>query len=308
MKKLVIISICIIFSLQMYAQSESILNEYNKKLPDWVLGTLPKNYSTNTYYYKSEGVDRDRDKARQKAILKAFQQSQITIAIGTDAASVYKAIENGESLEVISQTFKIPIHITCEHVDKNLKDGKFHYWILFQIAKNGNTIPDFNYNANCDSYEKWDALVKNRDDRNRKLLKSLNGNALAASFFISGAGQMYKGKGTAGTFILLSELALIGGGTTCYFYGKKQLDIMRDINIEYNAFNQAKNTYNTMRIVSYSCYGAAAALYIFNLCHAYMVTPSRKKYPQFSYNAKLIPDNDFLFPSYAMGVGMNINF
>lgn len=299
---------CIGFCVQIYSQNEAVLTQYRNKLPDWVLGDLPKYYSPNIYYYMSEGVDRDRDKARQKAILNAIQQSHISISIATDAADVYRAIETGESLEVISQTFRIPIHITCEYTDKNLHDNKYHYWILFQIGKSGNVAVEYFYNYDCYTYKRWDALVAKVNEQNKKLLKSLNGNALAASFFIPGAGQMYKGKGTAGTFILLSELALVGGGTTCYYYGKKQLDIMRDMSVEYDGFQTAQNRYKTMRIASYSCYGAAAAIYIFNLFHAYMVTPSRKKYPQFSYNVKLIPDNDLLFPSYAMGLGMNINF
>ena len=148
-----------------------------------------------------------------------------------------------------------------------------------------------------------------------KKMKQIDGIALAASFFVPGAGQMYKGEGGKGAGILISEVALVGGGVTCYFLGKKQLNIMRDRTVEYTAFNAAQKNYNTMRIISYSCYGAAAALYIFNLCHAYLMHPSedpkvkkRLGVEEIGFCPSIMPINEFSNPSYAMGAGIQIRF
>lgn len=157
---------------------------------------------------------------------------------------------------------------------------------------------------------------KNEEREHRKdKKKQVDGIALAASFFVPGAGQMYKGEYGKGSGILISELALVGGGVGCYFVGKKQLSIMQDKTVEYDAFNSAKSTYNTMRIVSYSCYGAAAALYIFNLCHAYLMKPSenpkvkkRLGVESVSLYPAVMPLNEFYNPSYAMGAGIQIKF
>lgn len=159
---------------------------------------------------------------------------------------------------------------------------------------------------------------KKKDDAEKDLQKrmnQINGTALAASFFVPGAGQMYKGEYGKGTGILISEVALVGGGVTCYFLGKKQLEIMQGRTVEYTAFNAAQKNYNTMRIISYSCYGAAAALYIFNLCHAYLMPPSDDHKVQqrlgiegISFCPSLLPINEFSSPSYAMGAGVQIKF
>jgi len=156
--------------------------------------------------------------------------------------------------------------------------------------------------------------TKAEEDLEKKM-KQIDGIALAASFFVPGAGQMYKGEGGKGAGILISEVALVGGGVTCYFLGKKQLNIMRDRTVEYTAFNAAQKNYNTMRIISYSCYGAAAALYIFNLCHAYLMLPSedpkvkkRLGVEEIGFCPSIMPINEFSCPSYAMGAGIQIKF
>lgn len=157
---------------------------------------------------------------------------------------------------------------------------------------------------------------KNKDKELKKeKKKQIDGIALAASFFVPGAGQMYKGEGGKGAGILIGEVALVGGGVTCYFLGKKQLEIMQGRTIEYNAFNTAKKNYETMRIVSYTCYGAAATLYIFNLCHAYLMHPSEKEKVKkrlgvggVAFYPAVLPINEFSNSSYAMGAGIQIKF
>ncbi len=163
-----------------------------------------------------------------------------------------------------------------------------------------------------------DAHEKNKNDeeeQKKEKKKHVDGVALAASFFVPGAGQMYKGEGGKGSGILLGELALVGGGVTCYFLGKKQLEIMQGRTVDYAAFNTARKNYETIRIVSYACYGAAAALYIFNLCHAYLMHPSEKEKVKkrlgvdgLVFYPAVLPINEYSHSSYAMGASIQIKF
>ena len=146
-----------------------------------------------------------------------------------------------------------------------------------------------------------DAHEKNKNDeeeQKKEKKKHVDGVALAASFFVPGAGQMYKGEGGKGSGILLGELALVGGGVTCYFLG-----------------NTARKNYETIRIVSYACYGPAAALYIFNLCHAYLMHPSEKEKVKkrlgvdgLVFYPAVLPINEYSHSSYAMGASIQIKF
>lgn len=293
-----------------YAEAQDIKPRYEgRPIPDWALGQTPEPYD-NTYYYKVIECDgNDMESARNKAIKQAFQQAMSFVSTSVKSDDVYKAIDSGRGLNVISETFSIPIYFTCEFSRKMPHDGKWHYWILCQIAVRGNVTPNFNtHYIDCNTHDLWDERKEQAAKDVLKERKKVDGAALAASFFIPGAGQMYKGRGGVGTGILLGEIALVGGGVTCYFFGKKQLDVMRGVNVEFEAFRSAQQLYNTMRIASYSCYGAAAALYIFNLCNAYMITPSSRKFPQLSYNAAFIPVNEFTAPTYALGASVQIKF
>lgn len=309
MQKLIYITITIILnSIVCYSQKASSFKYEGRPMPDWIIGEIPEPHNTSYYYKVFEGVDAEMEKARNQAIKMAFQQAMAFVSTSVNSSDVYNALEKGSSLNVISETFSIPIYFTCEF-SKKLNDGKIHYWILCQIAVRGNVVPQFNTHfTDCNTHDVWEDKKKESEEKKRQYQKKINATALAASFFIPGAGQMYKGEGGKGAGILIGELVLVGGGVGTYFVGKKQLDIMRDKTVEYDAFYSAQKTYNTMRIISYSCYGAAAALHIFNICHAYLMSPNPKKFPQLTYNATIIPINEYTTPMYAMGVGMAIKF
>ncbi len=308
MKKLTIIIILCTCQIGMAMAQSSRRNLYEgRPMPDWI--ESPPIAHNSSYYFKVfDARDVDMEKARNQAIKKAFQQAMNFVSTAVNSADVYKAIEEGKNLDVISETYSIPIYVTCEF-QKQRPDKVWVYWILCQIAVRGNVVPLFNTHfSECNTHDLWDEKKKQVENDLEKERKRVDGTALAASFFIPGAGQMYKGKGGVGAGILLGEMALVGGGVTCYFFGKKQLNVMRGVNVEYDAFRSAQQLYNTMRIVSYSCYGAAAALYIFNLCNAYMIAPSDRKFPQLTYNAAFIPVNEFTAPTYAMGASVQIKF
>lgn len=295
-----------------FAQKSSSIKTFEgRPMPDWI-ESPPVPHNSSYYFKVFDACDADLEKARNQAIRKAFQQAMTFVSTTVKSDDVFRAIEEGKDFGVISETYSIPIYYTCEFL-KRRPDNKYVYWILCQIAVRGNVTPIFNTHfADCNTHEKWDAEVEKAKEECRRAERRVNGTALAASFFVPGAGQMYKGEGGKGTGILLGELALVGGGTTCYIFGKKQLSVMKDRTIEYDAFNSAKGMYNTMRIAEYACFGAAAALYVFNLCHAYLMEPSSSARYRLGLCCNLSPAiiqyNDITTPSYAMGVGMQIKF
>ena len=309
MQRLIYIIVAILLNSTIcYSQNVSSFRFEGRPMPDWVIGEVPEPHNTSYYFKVFEGVDNEIESARNKAIKMAFQQALAFVSTSVNSSDVYNAVSQGSSLNVISETFSIPIYFTCEF-SKKLKDGKIHYWILCQIAVRGNVVPQFNVHfTECNTHDVWDEKKKESEKAMQQYQKKINAMALTASIFIPGAGQMYKGEGGKGAGILISELALVGGGIGTYFIGKKQINIMQNKAVEYDAFCSAQRTYNTMRIISYSCYGAAAALHIFNICHAYLMSPNPKKFRDITYSPTIIPLNEHTTPTYALGLGMTINF
>lgn len=298
-----IIIVILVNSIVCYSQENS--SKYQgRPMPDWVMGATPEPHHDSYYYKVFEAENADREVARNQAIKQAFQQAMTFISVGVKTDEVFAALDRENNLNVISETFSIPIYFTCEFSKKTPDGTKWIYWILCQIAVRGNVVPQFDtHYTDCNVHEIWD---KQKEQESKDLIKEkkkVDATALATSFFIPGSGQMIKRRYTEGSLTLLGELALVGGGVGTYFIGKKQLDIMNDRTVEYEAFHSARKTYNTMRIISYTCYGAAAALYIFNLYRAYTVTPRPKK--SYAFYPTLIQSDEY---NLAMGVGMTIKF
>lgn len=272
---------CILFfmfwSLVSYAQ-----------LPDWT-----KNKPTTSDYHMDYevgiGVGNNYSEAEKNAYLDIMKKLISRCSLSVSTSEIMQAVNDGKLFTTINKDLNLPpIREVCSQTEI-LPDKKIRVYLLYQVPRDGSIINPQQY------YEEF-------KDCN-KISQFSNGKALAASFFIPGAGQMIKRRYAEGTFTLLGELVLVGGGVGTYFIGQKQLDIMKDKKVTYETFTSAQSTYKTMRIVSYSCYGVAAALYIFNLYRAYTATPRPKR--AFTFYPALIPaDNSTM--SY--GVGMAVNF
>ena len=138
------------------------------------------------------------------------------------------------------------------------------------------------------------------------IAQTRNATALVASTFIPGMGQMLKKQGGSGAAFLISELAIFGGGTACYFLGQNQTSIMKTTS-SYEEFKNAKKMKNTYDIAMYSAFGIGAAVHVANMVHAWLVKD--KNMPaHISFVPALIPTNEYSAPSYAMGAGVQINF
>ena len=170
------------------------------------------------------------------------------------------------------------------------------------------------YKLELISSERRNAMIeayKIQKEELRNLIKKNkckeNGKALAASVFLPGLGQMIKGHGAEGAFTLIGELGLIGGGVATYYVAKNELELLKAGTLDLNGYNTSTQKYNDMRIVTYTLFAAAGALYVFNLCRAYLVIDKKNNshLKNLSFHPAILPTEN---QQIAMGVGMTINF
>lgn len=137
--------------------------------------------------------------------------------------------------------------------------------------------------------------------------KRTDTNALVASLFIPGMGQMLKKRGGSGAAFLVSEVALFGGGTACYFLGQEQLKTMKAAGTSYNSYKEAKDMKGTLDIAMYTCFGVGIAVHIANMVHAWYVKD--KHLPiSIAFVPAVIPTNELSTPSFATGAGIQVTF
>ena len=260
------------------------------QLPDWTRNT-PQSGNYESAYEVGIGEGATAPEAERNAFYNMLEKFLVrcNLQVQTVMASARKGID----LSILTKEYHLPaIYEACSPQTVRISDNKYRTYVLYHVPRIGGiTNPERYYETFTD--------CEKRSQFN-------NGHALAASVFVPGVGQMMKRRYAEGAFTLIGELALVGGGIGTYYLGKQQLTIMKDRAVEYEAFQSAKKMYNTMQIVSYTCYGAAALLYIFNLYRAYAITPKIKR--DFAFYPTLIPANEYSQPSVAMGASMTVNF
>lgn len=304
----ILLLLCLFGTSVAFASNDPCAEYEGRPMPDWVMGATPEPHH-NSYYYKVfEGANQDREVARNQAIKKAFQQAMAFISVGVKADEVFAAIDRGNNLNVISETFSIPIYFTCEFAKRTPDGTKWVYWILCQIAVRGNVLPQFDTHfSDCNTHDIWDKEKEVcwrgiEDDK-----KKSNTRAIVASTFIPGLGQMLKGQGGSGAAFLISELALFGGGTACYFIGQDQLRTMKAMGTSYNDYINAKKTKNICDIAMYTCFGVGVAVHIGNMIHAWCMKDKHLS-ANLTFAPAIIPVNVYSNPSYAYGAGVQIKF
>ena len=247
----------------------------NAQTPAWTK-KLPK-AGNNTYMYVCESaLAYSEADARNQAIARVFQTTANRLGQPVDAADVNAAVQSGTALEVISRQFNIPMNKVCEYVEK-VSGGMFRVYVLCQVAVAGNITVIWETFNGCNDIHEYN-----------------NGVALLKSAFVPGLGQMGKRHYGEGIVTLTAEVALAGVGTACYLFSRRQLDIMRDSNVTYDDFSNAKKTYNSLRTTSYIAWGTAAAVYVFNLYRAFSISPKYKD--GLSFAPAVLPANDGVAP------------
>ena len=251
--------------------------------PGWIYNK-PKP-SNNSYLYVVESATGTTElSARNQAFARIFQSTAMRLGQPIDSDEINRAVQSGTDFNVISSQYNIPINKVCEYTEK-VKDS-YRVYILCQVAKAGNIVVEFDYDFNgC------------RDVKQYK-----NSSALLKSIFIPGLGQMGKRRYGEGTITLLAEVACLGGVFYTYSTAQKQVDIMKNTNTNYKDYMAARDTYNNMKTANTICWGAAAAVYVFNLYRAVAAKPKYKK--EFAIYPTVMPSNYDL----ACGLSLTYNF
>ena len=254
--------------------------------PDW-LQVLPVAENSTYEYRVVHGMGTTKEDALATA------NENILISIRDRLGSAVTMGQNGITRH--DDIYEIPFNVVCNPYYERLETGWIVY-LLCQIAKNGIQTPRFEAFYDCNSYHRWDTFRKKK-----------NTTAIVASTFIPGMGQMLKKQGGSGAAFLISEVALFGGGTACYFLGQEQLKTMKAAGTSYNNYKEAKNMKGTLDIAMYTCFGVGIAVHIANMVHAWYVKD--KHLPvNVAFVPAVIPVNEFSTPSYATGAGVQITF
>lgn len=251
-----------------------------KRLPPW-MNELPKAGNSTIMYVREAGEGATLTEAHNQALLRVMQSTANRIGRPFDALSVDKALAGGNDYQTLSRQYNIPIN-KVDQYDEQLRDGTYRVWVLCQVAVSGNVQPQ------------WEEMKREGEVNNRV--------SLAKSAVVPGLGQIGKGYQAEGWLTLGGEVLLVGTGVGSYFMAQHQLEIMRDASTSYTDWNTARNTYNTLRTVSYIAWGGAAVLYAFNLYRAFSMQPKRTS--GIAFAPSLMPTYDGLSPA----VSLTFNF
>ena len=274
MKKLLLILITVAASLIGYCQS----------MPEWV-NKLPKPSNSTYLYVREVALGRTENEARNQAIARVFQSTALRIGQPISSDEIFRAVQKNSDYSVIASTYNIPVDKICEYSTRT-SDGNYKVYILCQVARAGNITVRFDYDFDeCYHVQQYS-----------------NASALLKSMFIPGLGQIGKRHYAEGILTLTGEVALVGAGIGCYYSAQHQLDIMKKDNVSYSDFADATSKYNTLQTTSYFIWGAAAALYVFNLLRAVTLHPLYKETLAFYPAVNTTGDN------LALGFGLTYKF
>lgn len=281
--------------------------------PDWTY-QVPSTNSTTYIYVIEKGEGETQREALNQAIGRVFQSTANRIGQFVSTDEIHRAVQSGTDYEVISSKMKIPVNKVCEFPRQNPEDGTWIVYVLCQVAVSGNVRPEFKSFNGCSSHiiydrqmEKWEQQIQDSILKVEETKHKSNARAIVASSFIPGMGQMLKGQGGTGAAFLLSEVALFGGGTACYFFGQEQARIMKT-SISYEDYAVARDNKRTWDIATYCCFGVGAAVHIANMVQAYYAKDKHLSNSNTAFIPALIPTNEFSHPQYAMGAGVQIKF
>lgn len=226
--------------------------------PAWTV-KLPK-ADNSTYIYVCENAigTLERD-ARNQAIARVFQSTAMRLGVPFDSQKVFDAVQRGTDMAVISREYNIPVYKVCEYTER--VGSNYKVYVLCQVAAAGNVTPQFDYGfRGCNDDHRYS-----------------NGSALLSSALLPGLGQIGKRHYGEGIVTMLGEVALVSGAVTTYFMGKSELEKITAGTMTYNQYTAAERRYTTLNTANHILWGAAAALYIFNIYRAVTLHPNYKQ-------------------------------
>ena len=256
--------------------------------PMW-LKQMPSPDNSTYLYKRGKGVADTEMAAQQLAIADAMNQGAHLRGQRFDSDEINHALQNGTDYKLVSHRYKIPLNIVADYTEAT--SNGYRVFVLCQVAKAGYDELSVSW-SDCTACD-----IKDNSDQ-----RQIDRTALAWSI-LPGGGQFYKNHPGLAWTIIGSEALLIGGGVACYFIGQNQQDIMNNHNTNYNDYQAAESTYNTVTSLQPWLYGAAAAVYVANLVTAYFINDNREN-KSLTFTPKIIPANSDL----ALGVGFSYKF
>ena len=207
--------------------------------PEWMQQTpVPEN---NTYLYVVErGTGTTETEARNRAMGLVYRSTIERLGIYIDMSNINDAIATGNTYDS-AEAINVPIRKVCEHIQ--IQDNKYVIYVLCQVAKKGNIVPDFTPFTDCN-----------------KLAKS----QYIGHSFVPGMAQIYKGSVGKGATMIAGEVLMIGGivATECLRQNYAQQIAMTHTSTLKQYYVQNANICNITRNV---CIAGAAAFYAWSL-------------------------------------------
>ncbi len=244
-----LISILFLFAF-FYASSQN--SQVGK--PPWIKGNLPKNISGNLILKETfdSSLDNALKKAKENLIASVLESKGVKISSTEilNSNSNYK-INNGISQSSASSNYVSTIKIEGGAVIQftkidhyyEYKNGIYHLWVLYLAAEDGKSLGRVPFLAYKIEKGAW------------------------RSFFIPGWSQLYQGRTGKGLFFIAGEAALIGTGV--YFNNQYKNNNNHFLEAASAKIKQEyRDRANRKRTYSYIAFGAAGALYIYNIIDA----------------------------------------
>lgn len=144
MKKITLSLLLLVWALVSSAQTNS--------RPYWI-NQLPSVSSSGQYYYRvTQGDGVDYDKAYAKAFARAILESSWKLGVEVSKTNDLQSIENGitENVKVADMRMKLPMNKVCEYTEKLEERRGVRVFMLWQVAKYGNVLPNFEEFTKCD--------------------------------------------------------------------------------------------------------------------------------------------------------------
>lgn len=144
MKKIAIFFFLLVWVVEITAQTNG--------RPYWIKN-LPSTKENSKYYYRvTQGDGRDYDKAYAKAFARAILESSWKLGVEVNTTDDLATIEKGitDNVKVVDSRMTLPINKVCEYTEKLTETRGVRVFILWQVAKYGNILPNFDEFTKCE--------------------------------------------------------------------------------------------------------------------------------------------------------------
>ncbi len=141
----------ILFTLSLLVWALAINAQTNNR-PYWI-SNLPSAPEKSMYYYRvTQGEEMDYDKAYAKAFARAIMESSWKLGLEVNTSDDLQTIENGvhNNIKIADSKMTLPLNKVCEYTERRTETRGVRVYILWQVAKYGNVLPNFDEFTKCE--------------------------------------------------------------------------------------------------------------------------------------------------------------